>query len=73
MMDSLKTMPGVEAVAVATGAPTTGAYMNASISIAARTEPDNAEAQRAFVSVVSPDYFRAIGNPLKQGRLFTEA
>ena len=72
MMDSLKTMPGVEAVAVATGAPTTGAYMNATILIAERTEPDNAEAQRAFVSVVSPDYFRAIGNPLKQGRLFTD-
>ncbi|HKQ91015.1 MAG TPA: ABC transporter permease [Blastocatellia bacterium] len=72
MTDSLKTMPGVEAVALATGAPTTGAYMNASISIAARTEPDNAEAQRAFVSVVSADYFRAIGNPLKQGRSFTD-
>jgi putative ABC transport system permease protein len=72
MMDSLKTMPGVEAVAVATGAPTAGAYMNAPISISARTEPDNAEAQRAFVSIVSPDYFRAIGNPLKQGQLFTD-
>jgi putative ABC transport system permease protein len=72
MMDSLKSMPGVEAVALATGAPTTGAYMNAPILIAARTEPDSAEAQRAFISVVSPDYFRAIGNPLKQGRLFTD-
>ena len=72
MMDSLKTMPGVEAVAVATSTPTTGAYMNATILIAGRTKPDNTEAQRAFVSVVSPDYFRAIGNPLKQGRLFTE-
>jgi putative ABC transport system permease protein len=72
MMDSLKTMPGVDAVAVATSPPTTGAFMNAPVLIAARTEPDNAEAQRAFVSVVSPDYFRAIDNPLKLGRLFTD-
>jgi len=72
MMESLKTMPGVEAVAVATGAPTTGAYMYASFLIAARAEPENVEAQRAFVSIVSLDYFQAIGNPLKQGRLFTD-
>jgi putative ABC transport system permease protein len=72
MMDSLKNMPGVEAVAVATSPPTGGAFMNATILIAKRTEPDNPEAQRAFISVVSPDYFRAIGNPLKQGRLFTD-
>jgi putative ABC transport system permease protein len=72
MLESLEAMPGVEAAAVVTGAPTAGAFMNAPILVAGRPEPANVEAQRAFVSVVSVDYFRVIGNPLKQGRLFTD-
>jgi putative ABC transport system permease protein len=72
MLDSLKTMPGVEAAAAVTGAPTTGAFMNSPILIAERGEPANIETQRAFVTVASADYFRVIGNPLKQGRLFTD-
>lgn len=72
MLDSLKTIPGVEAVAATTTAPTAGAFMNAPILIAGRAEPANIETQRAFVSVVSADYFQVIGNPLKQGRLFTD-
>jgi len=73
MLELLKTMPGVEAVATTTTAPTTGAFMNAPVLIAGRPEPANIEAQRAFVTVTSADYFRVIGNPLKQGRLFTDA
>jgi putative ABC transport system permease protein len=73
MLDSLTTLPGVETVAAMTSAPTAGAFMSSSILIAGRPAPDNADLQRAFVSVVSPDYFRTIGNPLKQGRLFTDA
>ncbi len=73
MLDSLNEMPGVEAVAAMTTAPTAGAFMSSPILIAGQAAPAAPDAQRAFVSVVSADYFRTIGNPLKQGRLFTEA
>jgi putative ABC transport system permease protein len=72
ILDSLKVVPGVEAVAAVTTAPTAGAFMSSQILIAGQPAADSADTQRAFLSVVSADYFRAIGNPLKEGRLFTE-
>src|SRR6185503_20365278 len=65
-------VPGVEAAAAVTSAPTAGAYMSSSILIAGHPTPANPDTQRSFVTVASADYFRAIGNPLKQGRLFTD-
>jgi hypothetical protein len=41
--------------------------MNVPIVIAGQPAPATEDAQRAFLTVVSEDYFRAIGNPLKQG------
>lgn len=73
LLNSFNDMPGVEAVATTTSAPTTGAYMSTPIVIAGHSEPVNEDSQRAFLSLVSADYFRVIGNPLKHGRLFTEA
>ena len=72
LLDSLRAVPGVEAAAAASSAPTAGAYMSSPILIAGRPATDSEEAQRSFVTVASTDYFRAIGNPLKQGRLFTD-
>jgi predicted permease len=72
MLDALKAVPGVEAAAAVTSAPTAGAYMSAPILIAGQPAPPVADTQRAFLTIVSPDYFRAIGNPLKHGRLFTD-
>jgi predicted permease len=72
ILDSLKAVPGVEAASAVTTAPTAGAFMSSPILIAGQPAPVSADAQRAFVTIVTPDYFRAIGNPLKQGRLFTE-
>jgi predicted permease len=73
LLDSLRAVPGVEAAAAVTSAPTAGAFMSSPILIAGQSAPVIPDAQRAFVTVVSADYFRAIGNPLQQGRLFTEA
>ena len=73
MVESLKTMPGVEAAAVTTSPPTTGALMNVPLIIPGRPEPPGSEKQRAFLNVVSPDYFQVIGNPLKHGRLFNDS
>ena len=72
LLESFQTMPGVEAAAATTSAPTAGAFMNVTFLIAGRPEPPSRETQRAFLTLVSPDYFRVIGNPLKAGRLFTD-
>ena len=72
LIESLRTMPGVDAAAATTSAPTAGVFMNVPILVAGRPEPANIETQRAFLNVVSPDFFRVIGNSLKQGRLFAE-
>jgi putative ABC transport system permease protein len=73
LLDELKTLPGVNTVALGTAAPTEGAYMSSSMIVAGRPMPAERDAQQTFVNVVSPDYFRALGNSLKQGRLFTDA
>jgi predicted permease len=72
LLDALKAMPGVDFAAVTTGVPTGGAYMNVPVLIAGQPDPVNADSQRAFLNIVSADYFPTIGNPLKQGRLFTD-
>ena len=72
MLDELKSMPGVDAVGATTGGPVSGAYMSSPILIAGRPVPANRDEQQSFLNVVSPDYFRAVGNPLKQGRLFND-
>jgi len=72
MIDALKTVPGVTAAAAMTGSPLGGAFMNSGFLIEGRPAPASPENQRAFANVVSPDYFRALGTPLKQGRFLTE-
>ncbi len=72
MIESLAAAPGVTAVGAVTGAPLSGAYMSDAILIAGRPAPEPAEKQRAYLSVISPDYFRAAGTPLKQGRSLTD-
>ncbi len=71
LLDDLKTLPGVAVVAATTTAPTLGSMMNSPMIIAGRPKPASNDAQQAYINAVSPDYFRAVGNRLKQGRLFT--
>ena len=73
MLDEVKAVPGVEAAALTTTAPTEGAFMSSSILITGRPKPEARDAQQAFLNAVSADYFRAVGNALKAGRLFTES
>lgn len=73
LLDELKTLPGVSAVGAMTGGPTQGAFMSSPILIAGRAVPSRRDAQQSFVNVISPDYFRALGNSLKQGRPFSAA
>jgi putative ABC transport system permease protein len=72
MIDSLKTIPGVTSAGAMTGAPLGGSFMTSPVLIAGRPAPANPDTQRALVNAISPEYFRAVGAPLKQGRYFTE-
>lgn len=73
MLDEVATVPGVEAVTATTSIPTYSAYMSSPIIIAGRAQPADQDSQQAFINVISADYFRALGNPLKQGRSFNDA
>ena len=73
LLDELKAVPGVKVAAAATGGPTQGAYMSSALIIAGRPVPPQRDAQQTFINIVSPDYFRALGTPLRRGRLFSEA
>ena len=68
VLEALDATPGVVASAAVTGAPLGGAFMNSPILIPGRAPADNPDEDRVFFSVVSPDYFRAIGATLKRGR-----
>jgi len=72
MLDSLNTTPGVISSAVVTGGPLGGFFMTSPFLIAGSPAPASTDAQLAHVTVISPDYFRVVGTPLKQGRFFTE-
>lgn len=73
LLDEVRTVPDVSDVALTTVGPTEGAYMSSPMLVAGRPKPAAPDAQRTLINVVSSDYFRVLGNPLKLGRLFTDA
>ena len=65
----LRTLPGVESVALANRLPASGDWgWNSVFSIPGRTVEDKATAEWRFVST---DYFRTFGIPVEAGRAFT--
>jgi putative ABC transport system permease protein len=71
-LEKLAGIPGVEAVGVTNQLPLQGeTWINALVD-AGRQADDTArrEARRANFRLVSPDFWRALGIPLKQGRFF---
>ena len=79
LLDKIKALPGVEAAGAISHLPLSGSYASGTTAV------ENAEAQEGLKSFqgsayieadrrnVSPDYFKAMGIELKEGRLFTEA
>src|SRR5207247_1810161 len=79
LLDKLKALPGVEAAGAISHLPLSGSYASGTTAV------ENAEAQEGLKSFqgsayieadrrnVSPDYFKAMGIELKEGRLFIEA
>jgi predicted permease len=74
LADRLRALPGVQTVGMGSDLPWTGYDENFMFSIVGKKDASGAnEFNGARYHFVSPDYFRAIGTPLINGRFFTAA
>ncbi len=72
VIDRLRAYPGVGAVAAASRLPRDGATPTQPIAVENSSPPSAAEFPTSGFQGVTPDYFRALGVPLRQGRAFTD-
>lgn len=70
LIQNLSSVPGVESAGVTSHLPLSGEEGNRSFRIG-RQSVTNSEKSDAEYRVVSPDYFRTMGIPLRSGRVFT--
>jgi len=70
--ERLAATPGVTAAALGLPLPFSGSESSASFSILEKPTGPGDPGPHADIRAVSPDYFKALGVPLKQGRVFTE-
>jgi putative ABC transport system permease protein len=71
MIERLRAIPGVRAVATGAPLPLEGEQMTVSFDIEGRSVPPP-ERPRANIAIVTPGYFGVMGIPLLRGRDFTE-
>jgi putative ABC transport system permease protein len=69
LLERLSSVPGVTAAAMIQALPVRGDYM-LSFAIDGRPPAKDGEEPSANHRVVSPDYFKALGIPLRRGRVF---
>jgi len=72
LLEQIRSLPGVDATAAASGLPPTAASLPETFAIDGRTYHNPNEYPVAFVRAVTPGYFRAMGIPLLRGRTFTD-
>ncbi|MET0645739.1 MAG: ABC transporter permease [Pyrinomonadaceae bacterium] len=72
VLEQLRALPGVVSAGSTTTLPLTGGGSKQPFTIEGRPAPPVSEQPLAQTRYVSPDYFRATGIPLKQGRAFEE-
>ena len=70
--EQIRAVPGVASVGVTTTIPLAGGGSTQPFSIEGRPTGAIAEQPMAQTRYISPDYFRAIGIPLRQGRVFSD-
>src|SRR5215207_3613719 len=72
VLEQLRALPGVVSVGSTTTVPLTGGGSKQPFTVEGRPAPPVSEQPLAQTRYVSPDYFRAMGIPLKQGRAFED-
>jgi putative ABC transport system permease protein len=72
VMDKLRVLPGVEAVSVTSRVPMDQNDWQSGFRVVGEPPPPPGQGPSMEVSLVSPDYFRAMGIPLLHGRSFTD-
>jgi putative ABC transport system permease protein len=73
LLDRLDAVPGVTAAGAISQLPLGGADNWMPFAVEGRPDPAPGQELYAQVRVVTPEYFRAIGIPLREGRFFTPA
>jgi len=71
LMPKIRAMPGVESASMIVPLPLSGSNMVTDFDIAEHPLPEGQRAD-APVSVAENDYFKTVGIPLRQGRVFNE-
>jgi predicted permease len=71
LQEQVRSLPGVEAVAIVNQLPLNDASANSSFDVEGR--PAGTDINVADSQIISPDYFRAMGIPLVRGRFLSEA
>jgi putative ABC transport system permease protein len=72
VLEQVRALPGVVAVGSTTTIPLTGGGSRQPFTVEGRPAPPVSEQPLAQTRYVSPDYFKAMGIPLKQGRAFED-
>ncbi|MFL6333547.1 MAG: ADOP family duplicated permease [Pyrinomonadaceae bacterium] len=72
VLEQMAALPGVVAVGATTTIPLTGGGSRQPFTVEGRPAPPVSEQPLAQTRYVSPDYFHAMGIPLKQGRAFED-
>lgn len=73
LLERVKTVPGVNSVAVGSSLPPNLTQVSDNFSIEGQTLPSNAPTPVGELIFISPDYFRTLGVPLRRGRFFSDA
>jgi putative ABC transport system permease protein len=71
-VEQIRAVPGVVSVGTTTKIPLTGGGSTQPFSVEGRPTGAIAEQPMALTRYISPDYFHAIGIPLRQGRFFSD-
>ena len=69
-INQLKALPGVDSVGAVTPLPLSGDDFSSSFSVAGRSIPEKDEPSTE-IRAATPDYFRTLAIPLREGRTFT--
>jgi putative ABC transport system permease protein len=73
LLDEIGALPGVRSTGSVVGLPLTKLSFNISFNVQGRPEALPGHEPTLQVRVASPDYFAAMGLPLKRGRLFSKS